>query len=254
MTVAGRRRDAAARVCWRCSSVALLRSHAEILRRLETARTAGAAAATGRPPGRRRAWNEDLEGATPDGGARRLVLAPGSDTLLAFLSSGCSTCVDLLEVDVDDLPLPPGLRLVVVAKDRRLERLRLFRPLVGRVEVLMSSAAWEQYRVPGEPLLPPDRRLERQCDGRRPVMAPDPDRADPEWPNQQPAPGLPFLGRPAVPTGGVDALWAASSQQVGAPSPANPAPTGGVRDCVSCGLSLSATARFCRRCGSAQHH
>ena len=49
------------------------------------------------------------------------------------------------------------------------------------------------------------------------VMAPDPDRADPEWPNQQPAPGLPFLGRPAVPTGGVDALWAASSQQVASP-------------------------------------
>jgi hypothetical protein len=88
------------------------------------------------------------------------------------------------------------------------------------------------------------------------VMAPDPDQpspTSPEWPNQQPAPGLPFLGRPAVPTGGVDALWAASSQQVGAPSPATPGPVGGVQECVSCGLSLSATARFCRRCGSAQH-
>jgi hypothetical protein len=88
------------------------------------------------------------------------------------------------------------------------------------------------------------------------VMAPDPDQAGaatPEWPTQQPTPGLPFLGRPAVPTGGVDALWAASSQQVGAPSPANAAPAGGVQDCISCGLSLSATARFCRRCGSAQH-
>ncbi len=88
------------------------------------------------------------------------------------------------------------------------------------------------------------------------VMAPDPDQpspTSPEWPNQQPAPGLPFLGRPAVPTGGVDALWAASSQQVGAPSPATPGPVGGVQECLSCGLSLSATARFCRRCGSAQH-
>ena len=88
------------------------------------------------------------------------------------------------------------------------------------------------------------------------VIAPDPDQAGtatPEWPTQQPTPGLPFLGRPAVPTGGVDALWAASSQQVGAPSPTDRAPSGGVQDCVSCGLSLSATARFCRRCGSAQH-
>jgi hypothetical protein len=89
------------------------------------------------------------------------------------------------------------------------------------------------------------------------VMAPDPDQVGagtPEWPSQQPTPGLPFLGRPAVPTGGVDALWAASSQQVDGPSPTDRPAAGGVQDCVSCGLSLSATARFCRRCGSAQHH
>ncbi|MFZ0341106.1 MAG: hypothetical protein WAL31_02070 [Gaiellaceae bacterium] len=132
--------------------IALLRSHAEILRRLEQL---APQAQLPQPDDRRVAderGTKDLEGATPDGGARRLVLAPGSDTLLAFLSSGCSTCVDLLEaLHVDDLSLPPGLRLVVVAKDRRLERLRLFRPLIGRVEVLMSSAAWEQYRVPGSP-------------------------------------------------------------------------------------------------------
>jgi hypothetical protein len=131
--------------------IALLRSHAEILRRLEQL---SPQAPLPQPDDRVADQPEakDLEGATPDGGARRLVLAPGPDTLLAFLSSGCSTCVDLLEsLRADDLPLPPGLRLVVVAKDRRLERLRLFRPLAGRVEVLMSSAAWEQYRVPGSP-------------------------------------------------------------------------------------------------------
>jgi hypothetical protein len=87
------------------------------------------------------------------------------------------------------------------------------------------------------------------------VIAPDPVvPAAPEWPSHQvAAAGLPFLGRPAVPTGGVDALWAASSEQVGAPSPADRGPVTGVQECVSCGLSLSATARFCRRCGSAQH-
>jgi hypothetical protein len=131
--------------------IALLRSHAEILRRLEQL---SPQAPLPQPEDRVADQPEakDLEGATPDGGARRLVLAPGPDTLLAFLSSGCSTCVDLLEaLQADGLPLPPELRLVVVAKDRRLERLRLFRPLAGRVEVLMSSAAWEQYRVPGSP-------------------------------------------------------------------------------------------------------
>jgi hypothetical protein len=131
--------------------IALLRSHAEILRRLEQL----APQAPLPQPDDRVAvpgGTKELEGATPDGGARRLVLAPGPDTLLAFLSSGCSTCVDLLEaLRADDVPLPPGLRLVVVAKDRRLERLRLFRPLAGRVEILMSSAAWEQFRVPGSP-------------------------------------------------------------------------------------------------------
>lgn len=131
--------------------IALLRSHAEILRRLEQL-----APQAPLPQPEDRAAGEvetkALEGATPDGGARRLVLTPGPDTLLAFLSSGCSTCVDLLAaLREDEVPLPPDLRLVVVAKDRRLERLRLFRPLAARVEVLMSSAAWEDFRVPGSP-------------------------------------------------------------------------------------------------------
>ncbi len=41
-----------------------------------------------------------------------------------------------------------------------------------------------------------------------------------------------------------DAMWAASSVDV--------AKSGGVQSCVSCGLSLSANARFCRRCGTRQ--
>ncbi len=74
----------------------------------------------------------------------------------------------------------------------------------------------------------------------------------PQWPSQKTSPGLPFLGRPAVPTGGVDALWAASDQAVTA-TPGNDRAPAVVQACVSCGLSLSATARFCRRCGTAQH-
>ncbi|MGK2851763.1 MAG: hypothetical protein ACSLFN_12735 [Candidatus Limnocylindrales bacterium] len=81
----------------------------------------------------------------------------------------------------------------------------------------------------------------------------------PEWPSERPASGLAFLGRPALPTGGLDSLWAESAREVAAPTtpltlggaPARGA-SGGVQPCVSCGLSLSATARFCRRCGTPQ--
>jgi hypothetical protein len=79
--------------------------------------------------------------------------------------------------------------------------------------------------------------------------------ARPEWPSQRPvAGGLPFLGRPVAGEGGMDALWAESAREV-TTTPAmgsTPKTTGGVQPCVSCGLSLSASARFCRRCGTRQ--
>ncbi len=88
--------------------------------------------------------------------------------------------------------------------------------------------------------------------------------AEPEWPSKPewPAPGaaagLPFLGRLATPTGGIEALWAESAREVSTVPASGPAAnadakaTGGVQPCISCGLSLSANARFCRRCGSRQ--
>jgi hypothetical protein len=85
--------------------------------------------------------------------------------------------------------------------------------------------------------------------------------AQPEWPSPREATdGLAFLGRPAQPTGGIEALWAESAREVTAgvttagpgADPAAGRPAGGVQPCVSCGLSLSANARFCRRCGSRQ--
>jgi ribosomal protein L40E len=77
---------------------------------------------------------------------------------------------------------------------------------------------------------------------------------EPEWPAQRPAAGgLPFLGRPAAATGGIEALWAESAREVAATAEGAAAKAvGGVQPCVSCGLSLSATARFCRRCGTRQ--
>jgi hypothetical protein len=79
--------------------------------------------------------------------------------------------------------------------------------------------------------------------------------AEPQWPTRPAwqggaqAGGIPFLNRPAAPQGGMEALWAASARDV---KHADASRAGGVQPCVSCGLSLSATARFCRRCGTPQ--
>lgn len=81
-------------------------------------------------------------------------------------------------------------------------------------------------------------------------------RTAPQWPTQAPAwPPLPTADaadgphwptpQPARPARGADAVWAQSSRDVLRPEV-------GVQACVSCGLPLSATARFCRRCGSNQ--
>ncbi len=74
----------------------------------------------------------------------------------------------------------------------------------------------------------------------------------PEWRSASAAAGLPFLGRPATPQGGIDALWAASNQELVTAPPAPGKVASGIQPCISCGLSLSATARFCRRCGTLQ--
>ena len=76
--------------------------------------------------------------------------------------------------------------------------------------------------------------------------------ATPQWPTAKPGVGLPGLGRPAAPQGGIEALWAASNQELATAPPAPGRPASGIQPCVSCGLSLSATARFCRRCGTLQ--
>jgi ribosomal protein L40E len=83
--------------------------------------------------------------------------------------------------------------------------------------------------------------------------------SQPQWPSARSATPRPntILGRPVVPTGGIDALWAASSRDVLAPMATAPTPLGqqmpaAAQPCINCGLSLSSTARFCRRCGTAQ--
>ncbi len=73
--------------------------------------------------------------------------------------------------------------------------------------------------------------------------------ANPQWPVAAPNAAL-LATRPTSTSAANDALWAASARDVVAHPRGTPG--GGVQSCSSCGLSLSATARFCRRCGSRQ--
>jgi hypothetical protein len=129
----------------------LLRSHAEILRRLDELQPAGSATAA---PARPSAGAHDLSGVTVAGDAVHLgVTRPGSPTLLAFLTSGCSTCLGFWEAFADPgTRLPDGIRLVVVTKDPSHEssaRLRELAPPAATV--VMSSDAWRDYGVPASP-------------------------------------------------------------------------------------------------------
>ena len=145
----------------------LLRSHAELLRRLdELGRTSAGATGTGPARGRRDgvppapdrpagAPAVDVVGETLDGDAVKVAVAAGGrDTLLAFLSSSCLTCQgfwdSLRRERRGDVPGDP--RVVVVTKDRTHESPSRLRGLVPEdVPVVMSSAAWDAYAVPVSP-------------------------------------------------------------------------------------------------------
>lgn len=80
---------------------------------------------------------------------------PGTGTVVAFLSSSCLTCVNFWDAlrDRGGEGLPPRTSVVVVTKDRaheQLSKLRKLAPTSGTT-VVMSSAAWDTYQVPGSP-------------------------------------------------------------------------------------------------------
>jgi hypothetical protein len=130
---------------------ALLRSHAEILRRLDELQPGGTAAAA---PARASTAAHDVSGTSLAGDAMHVgVTRPGSATLLAFLTSGCSTCAAFWEAFADPRTrLPEGVGLLVVTKDASHEspvRLRELAP--SGVRVVMSSRAWVDYDVPASP-------------------------------------------------------------------------------------------------------
>ena len=148
----------------------LLRSHAAILRRLhelgagvgqigeDSSGDASASLSTPASPlpqppavteGRPAA---DITGNGPHGEAQAVrVVGVRHDTVLAFLSSGCATC-HLFWEDFRDVQLPGDTRLVVVTKGEEAESpVAIADVAPPGITVVMSTAAWAQYEVPGSP-------------------------------------------------------------------------------------------------------
>lgn len=157
----------------------LLRSHAEILRALHelrgvplgvpAPRTAPANVvsdldfpgvrpgvapprATGAGGG---AMAYDIAGTTPAGETALVGVTevPGT-TLLAFLTSGCSTCASFWRDfrNPDRLGLPLGMRLVIVTKGQEDESPSAVAEMApGWATTVMSSQAWLDHEVPVSP-------------------------------------------------------------------------------------------------------
>ena len=134
----------------------LLRSHAEILRRLDAGegdtdeQPASSDQAPRRPDGQ---VAPDIVGTTLRGEFVKVGLGSGQQTLLAFLTSGCSTCRELwAELRTGGPSLPDGVRVIPVTKDTRFESSSRLRKLAPEgLTFVMSSAAWEEYAVPASP-------------------------------------------------------------------------------------------------------
>jgi hypothetical protein len=159
----------------------LLRSHAEILRRLhnlgagldpDVPVSLRAASTMPHAPDRVGAAT-DVDGIGLRDDAMHVAVADTKHrTLLAFLTSGCLTCRGFWDAFADPraLDIPRDLRLVVVAKDAHEESVSALRKLAAdHLTVVMSSAAWEAYQVPGSPYFVlvdgPERRVRGEGTG-----------------------------------------------------------------------------------------
>ncbi len=155
----------------------LLRSHAEILRALhnlgvdmDPARAdgdSGVTTAVGAPTTRSSAIRSqevpkrpsrsavDVVGTTPEHDAISIAVAGAQHlTLLAFLSSGCGSCLAFWDVFRDGGPVevPGEARLVCVSKDAGEESVASIKRLAPHdIPTVMSSKAWADYDVPVAP-------------------------------------------------------------------------------------------------------
>jgi hypothetical protein len=132
----------------------LLRSHAEILRRLgPPTQDQGVTPPVARARAAAELEAAPLSGTTPAGDALTLDFSSpgGKPTLLAFLTSGCSSCLSFWQT-LAEPRLPPEVQIVIVAHGPERERPgRLGSLAPDGIPVVMSTPAWADYRVPGAP-------------------------------------------------------------------------------------------------------
>jgi hypothetical protein len=150
----------------------LLRSHAEILRALhnlgvdmDPARAddgSGVATPVGAPrirsaevPKRPSRTAVDVAGTTPEHDVVSIAVVGARHlTLLAFLSSGCGSCLAFWDAFRDGGPVevPGDARLVCVSKDAGEESVSSIKRLAPHdIPTVMSSKAWADYDVPVAP-------------------------------------------------------------------------------------------------------
>jgi hypothetical protein len=143
--------------------VGLLRSHAEILRELHQLGATDQGHRAHPPEShvrteitKPRAGSirvSDIAGATPTGGAVAITVIGPQPTLLAFLSSGCSTCAGFWDAFAGRVDVPGDeARLVIVTKGSDQESESAIAALAPpHHQLVMSSQAWEDYDVPVSP-------------------------------------------------------------------------------------------------------
>ena len=150
--------------------VGLLRSHAEILRRLHElginldddgaghrhASTGVTSTVAVSPPSPRAHGDAApaLVGVTPFDEAVTVAPSTGDkDTVLAFLTTGCTSCQPFWKA-LSAKAAHHGRRVVVVTRGPGDESVGAARGLAGdanELDVVMSSDAWSDYGVPGAP-------------------------------------------------------------------------------------------------------
>ena len=154
--------------------VSLLKSHAAILRRLHEA---GFGDPADEPEGSPREGIEmddadlrtvpgvqglrdgtggplvDVSGTTPKGSSVAIGIEGARHaTLLAFLSSSCTTCATFWQAFAEDPLLPGGARLVIVTQGAAHESPSKVAELApAGATTVMSDEAWDSYTVPGSP-------------------------------------------------------------------------------------------------------
>jgi hypothetical protein len=136
----------------------LLRSHAEILRALhdlgaDLDPAGGDQVISGTRVASLRSEDtaHDISGHRLDGSAAAVgVVGAPHDSVLAFLSTGCTTCQPFWAALRDGASATGDTRVVVVVQDE--DSVSKLRELAGPdLDVIASSRAWLDYGVPGSP-------------------------------------------------------------------------------------------------------